>query len=86
MPSIETTTDRIILVMLSISIWSGRKKLRPEGLHLSGGEIPAEDLVSLGSKRICNPDALKGFRRIKQSAERACLRVEAWFLGGFAVP
>ena len=86
MSTIETITDRIVLVMLSISIWSGRKKLRPEDLHLSDGEIPPEELVSLGSKRICDPDALKGFSRIKQSAERACLRVGTRFLGGFAVP
>jgi hypothetical protein len=86
MTTIETITDRIVLVMLSISIWSGRKKLRPEDLHLSDGEIPPEELVSLGSKRICDPDALKGFSRIKQSAERACLKVGTRFLGGFAVP
>ena len=54
MPPIATTTDRISLVMLSISIWSGRKKLCQEDLHLSGGEIPVENLVPLGSKRICN--------------------------------
>jgi hypothetical protein len=86
MSTSETITDRIVLVMLSISIWSGRKKLRPEDLHLTTGEIPPEELVSLGSKRICDPDALKGFHRIKQSAERACLRVGTRFLGGFAVP
>ena len=86
MHAITQITDRLTLVMLSISIWSGRKKLRPEDLHLSDGEIPPEDLVSLGSKRVCDPDALKAFHRIKQSAERACLRVGTRFLGGFAVP
>jgi hypothetical protein len=86
MYAIETITDRITLVMLDIRIWSGRKKLRPEDLHLSGGEIPPEDLVSLGSKRVCDPEPLKVFSRIKQSAERACLRVGTRFLGGFAVP
>ena len=86
MHAITTITDRLTLVMLSISIWSGRKKLRPEDLNLGSGEIPPEDLVSLGSKRVCDPESLKAFYRLKQSAERACLRVGTRFLGGFAVP
>ena len=85
MQAITTLTDQVTLIMLSITIWSGRKKLRAEDLKL-GTEIPPEDLVSLGSKRVCDPDALKGFHRIKQSAERACLRVGTRFLGGYAVP
>ena len=86
MYAITTITDRITLVMLDVRIWSGRKKLRPEDLHLSGGELPPEDLVSLGSKRVCDPEPLKVFSRIKQAAERVCLRVGTRFLGGFAVP
>ncbi|WP_295542263.1 DUF3150 domain-containing protein [uncultured Thiohalocapsa sp.] len=86
MHNTETITDRIVLVMLGISIWSGRKKLKPEDLNLLDGEIPPEELVSLGSKRVCDPEPLKPFHRLKQSAERACLRVGTRFLGGFAVP
>jgi hypothetical protein len=86
MHTITTITDRLTLVMLDVAIWSGRKKLRAEDLHLSDGEIPPEDLVSLGSKRVCDPEPLKAFHRIKQGAERACLRVGTRFLGGFAVP
>jgi len=86
MHDITTITDRITLVILNVSIWSGRKKLRAEDLNLSDGEIPPEDLVSLGSKRVCDPEPLKAFHRLKQSAERACLGVGTRFLGGFAVP
>jgi hypothetical protein len=86
MNTITRITDRLTLVMLDIAIWSGRKKLRAEDLHLSDGEIPPEELVSLGSKRVCDPEPLKAFHRIKQSAERTCLRVGTRFLGGFAVP
>lgn len=85
MHTITTITDRLTLVMLDVAIWSGRKKLRAEDLKL-GTEIPPEDLVSLGSKRVCDPEPLKAFHRIKQSAERTCLRVGTRFLGGFAVP
>ncbi len=85
MNTITTITDQLTLVILNIGIWSGRKKLRAEDLKL-GTHIPPEDLVSLGSKRVCDPESLKAFHRIKQSAERACLRVGTRFLGGFAVP
>lgn len=85
MQSIETITARIVLVMLDVRIWSGRKKLRAEDLTLAG-EAPPEDLVSLGSKRVCNPEALKVFQRVKKEAERFCLRWGTRFLGGYAVP
>jgi len=85
MHAIERITDRITLVLLTIGIWSGRKKLRAEDLKL-GTEVPPEDLVSLGSKRVCNPESLKVFNRLKKGAERACLRGGTRFLGGFAIP
>lgn len=83
--SLTEITDRLTLVILQVSIWSGRKKLRAEDLSLNG-EVPPRDLVSLGSKRVCDPDSLKNFSRIKQASERACLKLGTRFLGGYAVP
>ncbi|MBK1717194.1 DUF3150 domain-containing protein [Thiocystis violacea] len=81
-----TLTERLSLIVLTASIWSGRKKLRADDLGLGAGEIPSEELVSLGSKRLCNPDALRVFHTLKGQAERACLRVGTRFLGGTLVP
>ena len=86
MNTIEKITNRVTLVVLDIRIWSARKKLKAEDLNLGTGEIPPEDLVSLGSKRVCDPDLLKPFSRLKQNAERVCLNVGTRFLGGFAIP
>jgi hypothetical protein len=66
--------DRLVAVNLDVRIWSGRKKLT------------AEDLVSLGSKRVCDPEAIKMFHRLKQQAERICLAGGMRFLGGYAIP
>jgi len=85
MHAIERITDRITLVLLTIGIWSGRKKLRAEDLKL-GTEVPPEDLVSLGSKRVCDPEAIKVFHRLKKQAERVCLGGGMRFLGGYAIP
>lgn len=79
-------TDQLTLIILKTTIWSGRKKLVPDDLQLQSGDVPPEELVSLGSKRICDPDQLKVFHRLKQTAERLCLKVGTRFLGGFAVP
>ena len=86
MNAIEKITDRVTLVMLDVRVWSGRKKLRAEDLNLASGEVPPEELVSLGSKRVCDPELLKVFSRLKQNAERVCLNVGTRFLGGFAIP
>lgn len=81
-----TLTERLSLIVLTVSTWSGRKKLRADDLGLQAGEIPSEELVSLGSKRLCNPDAIRVFHTIKGQAERACLKVGTRFLGGYLVP
>ena len=54
-----TVLDHLVVVNLDIHIWTARKKLVP--LDLGGAELPPEDLASLGSKRICNPDDLRSF-------------------------
>lgn len=81
-----TLTEAMTFIALSIPIWGGRKKLRPEDLGLADQDIPSEVLIHWGSKRICNPEALRVFQTLKGQAERACLRVGTRFLGGFLVP
>ena len=44
------------------------------------------DLVSLGSKRVCDPEPIKVFHRLKKQAERVCLTGGLRFLGGYAIP
>ena len=51
--------DRLVAVNLDVRIWSGRKKLTAEDLSL-GADVPPEDLVSLGSKRVCDPGGDQG--------------------------
>jgi hypothetical protein len=77
--------DRVVAVNLDARIWSGRKKLRPEDLRL-GSELPPAEVVSLGSKRVCDPEELAVFHRLKKTAERECLAIGVRFLGGYAVP
>ncbi|OAI12759.1 MULTISPECIES: DUF3150 domain-containing protein [Methylomonas] len=79
--------DRVVLIKIDANIYGARKKLRKEDLVLAdGSELPPEDLASLGSKRLLDPDRLADFNRLKKAAERECLRVGTRFMGGFVVP
>jgi len=83
----QVLLDRVVLVKVEANIYGARKKLKKEDLVLAdGSKLPPEDLASLGSKRLLDPDQLTVFNRLKKEAERICLRVGTRFLGGFAVP
>jgi hypothetical protein len=75
----------VVVISLDVHIWSGRKKLRPEDLTTSG-KLPPKELVSLGSKKIFNPEALKPFAKIKREAESLCLGKGVRFARAFAIP
>ena len=74
----------LIAVTLDITLWSARKKLRPE--DLAGVVLPPDKLATLGSKRVYDPDSLCIFATLKRQAERACSDMGVRFLGGYAVP
>jgi hypothetical protein len=79
--------DKVVLVKVDANIYGARKKLKKEDLMLAdGSKLPPEDLASLGSKRLLDPDQLTVFNRLKKEAERICLRIGTRFLGGFIIP
>jgi len=84
-PNVVRLTDHTALFLVDYHIWSGRKKLRAEDLQM-GTALPPDALISLGSKKICNPDALRVFHRNKKRVERELLAVGTRFLGGYIVP
>jgi NTP pyrophosphatase (non-canonical NTP hydrolase) len=74
----------VVVINLKISLWSGRKKLRPA--DLKGVNLPPAKLASLGSKRVYDPEALRVFASLKCKAERICLNAGTRFLSGYAIP
>ena len=79
--------DQMVLVKVEANIYGARKKLKKEDLMLvDGSKLPPEDLASLGSKRLLDPEQLTVFSRLKKEAERICLRIGTRFLGGYAIP
>ena len=81
--------ENIVVFILDIRLWSGRKKLCPEDLAANGidpEKLPPGTLASLGSKRIIGAEALAPFAALKREAEKICLARGVRFLGGYAVP
>jgi hypothetical protein len=83
----ELVIENVQVVKLEASIWTARKKLRPEDLILAdGSKLPPDELASLGTMRIVDRDKLSAFETLKRRAESLCLKTGVRFLGGYAVP
>jgi hypothetical protein len=86
----QAILDQMILVVLNISLWQGRKALKIADLALNGidvDKLPPGTLATLGSKRIISPDAVKVFKALKRSAKTLCMKNGVRFAGdGYAVP
>ena len=59
--------DRVVLVKVEARIYGARKKLKKEDLVLAdGSKLPPDDLASLGSKRLLDPEQLAVFNRLEK--------------------
>lgn len=76
--------DNLLALNLNVSLWSARRKMSQE--DLGGAELPPEDLASLGSKRIADPENLKVFGTLKARAFNYLDRHGVRFMSGWAIP
>lgn len=76
--------DKLMALHLDVNIWSARKKLSPEDFA-QGAVLPPDDLASLGSKKICDPEELRVFGMLKSRAVSLLDRHGLRFLGGWAI-
>ena len=77
--------DQVVLLVLNVSIWHGRKKLRKEDLAANGIDVthlPPSTLATLGSKRTISPKAISWATAVKREAERLSLSVGTRFATG----
>lgn len=79
----------LVCVTLDVHLWSGRKRLRREVLVEQNPEfkdLPPESLATLGAIKICDPDDLAPFNRIKREAEKLMLTAGLPLLGTIGIP
>jgi hypothetical protein len=74
----------LLALKLDIHIWSARRKLTPE--DFSHAKLPPEQVASLGSKKICDPEELRVFGTLKSRAVSVLNRHGVKFIGGWAIP
>lgn len=79
--------DSLSIFMVDFDLWTGQTRLSANDFKLGdGGELPPEKLTQLGSKKVIDPDHLKGFAALKAQATRLMLRHGMRFMNGFAIP
>ncbi len=76
--------DDLLARHLDIRLWSARRKMTVE--DFGGAKLPPEDLASLGSKRIADPETLRIFGTLKARAFSHLDRHGVRFLSGWAIP
>lgn len=70
--------------ILQVKIWPGRTKLTKE--DFPDVELPPEEIASLGSKKLCDPEKLRPFGKLKARAEELLDNRGIRFLKGWAIP
>ena len=73
METIKTvSTHDVVCFVLETHLWSGRIQLRAEDLKKfssSAAPLPDSALASLGSVKICDPEVVRTFERLKREAQ-----------------
>lgn len=75
---------KTVCLQLSISLWTGQRRLKPEDFGDIANQLPPKAVASLGSLKLCDPAKLDELKNLKRAAERACQRLCVRFLGGYA--
>ena len=71
MTTVTQILSKMSVISVDCSVWSGARRLKPEDLSLGqGGQLPPDDVVSLGSKKLCDREVLKPFLRLREQACR----------------
>lgn len=79
----------LVCILLEVHIWSGRRKMDKTDLIRADpafARLPEKDLASLGAVKICDPEDIKAFQRLKNKAETILERAGLSLLGAWGVP
>lgn len=85
----QKSIEGIVCVTLGVHLWSGRKRLRKEKLIAMNPEfakLPPESLATLGAIKICDPEDLHPFTRLKREAEKLLQNNGLPTLGTIGIP
>ena len=79
--------DHVLLFTIDVNLVSGRRRVKPEDIQEAKGVVIQEDdVMTLGSKKVFNPEKLRIFERLKNRMHGECMRRGSAFLSGYAIP
>lgn len=79
--------DKMLIVVLHVSLFSGRRKLNSDDLEKDVRDaLPPETLASLGTKKVFDPEELGKLNSVKREAQEAIAAVSVKTDLGEAVP
>lgn len=75
------------IVHLDFTIFTGQRKLEPGDFdRVRPGDLPDQNVASLGSKKTVDPEALTPLNNVRYRAEKLCLENGVRFMGAYAIP
>lgn len=75
------------IVHLDFTIFTGQRKLEPGDFdRVRPGDLPDQNVASLGSKKTVDPESLTPLNNVRYRAEKLCLENGVRFMGAFAIP
>ena len=77
--------NNLYAFILQVKIWPGRTKLTKEDFP-DEANLPPDEIASLGSKKLCDPEKLRPFGKLKARAEELLDNRGVRFLKGWAIP
>lgn len=83
-------SNQLVCVILDIHLWSGRQAIKREHLVAASGatlhNLPPKDLASMGSVKICDPERVRIFARLKNQAINVLEENGLPILGAIGIP
>lgn len=83
------SAKKLICIALDVHLWGGRQALKREHLQAYDSRIstlPPSALASMGSVKICDPEEVRVFQRLKNEAIRLLEDNGLPFLGSIGIP
>ena len=84
---LQRQLDQVVLFTIDVRLVAGSKRANTEDIEQAKGVVLQQDeVLTLGSKKVFDPERLARLRRLRSAMHRHCREFGAAFLSGYAVP
>lgn len=84
---LQRQLDQVVLFTIDVRLVAGSKRANTEDIEQAKGVVLQQDeVLTLGSKKVFDPERLARLRRLRSAMHRHCREYGSAFLSGYAVP